>query len=728
MTDDAVNAAFLSTLRAGSGARKLAWTVLLASALVFLAAAPYAKTPLARVDAFLPIYQSALVICELITATLLFGQFTILHSRALLLLASAYLFSALMAVAHALSFPGLFAPIGLLGGGAQTTAWIYYLWHGGFPLLVCLYVYWADSKRTFVRWPVRIAVVLSILFVVLLVVMLVLLCTKGHDQLPVIMQGNQDATTKIIAAASTWLLSLAALSMVLLWRRPLSILDLWLVVVLFIWIFDTALASVLNGGRFDLGWYAGRIYGLLAATFVLLVLLLEHGRLYRRLALSHAGEQQKSADLEQLGLQLEAANIKLAAQNRQLQEVSRLKSEFLANMSHELRTPLNAIIGFSEVLKDGVVGELDADQQEFICDIFNSGQHLLSLINDILDLSKVEAGKMTLDLEMLEMDSLLRGSLSIIKEKAANQRIQVQLDLPEALGQIRIDARKTKQILYNLLSNAVKFTPEGGQICLRATRVLRAAIENWRAEAPTAVLQPLQNKTFSEFLQLSVSDSGRGISSKEAPKLFQAFSQIDASLARETEGTGLGLVLILKLAQLLGGTVALASTPGQGSTFTVWLPWRELETPADDKEQLPALDAMLSTAPVILVIEDDDRAATLLRVQLASYDLSIVRASCAAEAMAWLATTLPAAIVLDILLPDINGWDLLAQLKASGAPTTSVPIVVVSIAAEKSRGHALGAAAVLQKPVGRQELLDALAVADMQHPDRPLAHVFSSAP
>jgi PAS domain S-box-containing protein len=278
----------------------------------------------------------------------------------------------------------------------------------------------------------------------------------------------------------------------------------------------------------------------------------------------------------------------LQQKNIELEAASRMKSEFLANMSHELRTPLNAIIGFSEVLRDGLVGDMTDQQREFIGDICGSGKHLLSLINDILDLSKVEAGKMTLDLEPVEVSSFLENSLSIIREKASARRIRVVMDEASDVGTIQADARKVKQILYNLLSNAVKFTTEGGEVTLKACRVPRAVVG-----APSGAWQcrsvALADNEFSEFLEVSVTDSGIGISGDGLERLFQPFSQVDSGLARKFEGTGLGLAMVKLLAELHGGTVAVASAVGRGSRFTVWLPVRTVEDgvlPVDDRAHL----------------------------------------------------------------------------------------------------------------------------------------------
>ncbi|MHC8318980.1 PAS domain-containing sensor histidine kinase [Pseudomonas sp. LB3P31] len=263
----------------------------------------------------------------------------------------------------------------------------------------------------------------------------------------------------------------------------------------------------------------------------------------------------------------------LEEKNLELEHASLMKSEFLATMSHELRTPLNAVIGFSEALKDGMVGDVTETQREYITDIFTSGQHLLSLINDILDLSKVEAGMMELELEPVELQGLLSNSLLIVREKAALQRIQLELDAGDDLGTFDLDLRKTKQIVYNLLANAVKFSAPGGVVTLAVQRVAREQVGTIAGDWPVHGFE-VPASEHEQFLQLSVSDSGIGIAQGDMDKLFKAFSQIDSSLARKFEGTGLGLALVKQLVELQGGSVAVASREGAGARFVAWLPIR----------------------------------------------------------------------------------------------------------------------------------------------------------
>jgi PAS domain S-box-containing protein len=398
----------------------------------------------------------------------------------------------------------------------------------------------------------------------------------------------------------------------------------------------------------------------------------------------------------------------LQQKNLELEEASRMKSEFLANMSHELRTPLNAIIGFSEVLKDGLTGEMTPQQRGFIGDIYTSGKHLLSLIDDILDLSKVEAGKMTLDLEPVHVSSLLRNSLSIVRERAAARRIHLDIDAPPDLGPIEADARKVKQIVYNLLFNAVKFTHEGGRITLRASRAARAdvgqASGSWAARS-----LPLAASEYEEFLKISVTDSGIGIPADGLEELFTPFTQIDSGLARKFEGTGLGLAMVKLLAELHGGTVAVESKVGEGSCFAVWLPVR-----APKELSIAPLAAAPSTRtaaiPSIrtaLVVEDDARSAGLIRVQLEAEGFKVLQASSAEEALALAAQQPLSLITLDVGLPGMDGWEFLACIKQ--VPNLrGIPVVITSIVADRNRGLSLGAAAVLQKPISRQELCASL--------------------
>ena len=265
---------FLSTLPATRGERDAALWVVGISAILFALAVPYAGMPLTPVPAFVASYQSALAINDIITAVLLFSQFAVLRSRALLMLSSGYLFTAAAALVHAMTFPGLFAPNGLLGSGPQTTAWLYMAWHGGFPLLVLFYALTKNRRAQVAAAPSQ-AVLLSVVVVAIVIVTITYIVTAQHDILPILLAGGHYTPIQIGIISAVWCLSLAALA-ALFFRKNRSVLDVWLMVVMCAWLFDIALSGIVNSGRFDLGFYAGRIYGLAAATFVLAVLLIEN--------------------------------------------------------------------------------------------------------------------------------------------------------------------------------------------------------------------------------------------------------------------------------------------------------------------------------------------------------------------------------------------------------------------------------------------------------------------
>jgi signal transduction histidine kinase len=262
----------------------------------------------------------------------------------------------------------------------------------------------------------------------------------------------------------------------------------------------------------------------------------------RQLERALAVEQQQAAELERKNLELEE-------ERRRVELQSKAKSVFLAGMSHELRTPLNAIIGFSDLMMQGVGGPLNEQQREFVGHVLASGRHLLNLVNDVLDLSKVEAGRMTLDQQWTELDGVVQAVRGVVSGLAAKQGVALEIEIPADLPRVFCDPVRVKQVLYNLLSNGIKFTPQGGRVSL--------------------VLQ-----RSGAWIEIAVTDTGIGIAEKDLPRLFREFEQIQTVSGSKPEGTGLGLALTRRLLALHGGTVSAQSQPGQGSTFTVRLPIR----------------------------------------------------------------------------------------------------------------------------------------------------------
>jgi DNA-binding response OmpR family regulator len=432
---------------------------------------------------------------------------------------------------------------------------------------------------------------------------------------------------------------------------------------------------------------------------------------------SAAGAAQALADsrAELLAL-LEQKNEALEALNAELLRASRAKSDFLSTMSHELRTPLNAIIGFSAILRDGMAGTLEPRQQDFAGHIHAAGQHLLALVNDILDLAKIESGKAELLLEPVAPDALLQDCLVVLQERAASAGVALAFAGLGAPARLCLDARRCKQIVLNLLSNAVKFTPPGGSVTLTATRVTRAQAAGTPPGFAAGRRLPLPDNEFAEFLQLSVLDSGSGMPAEALAQLFQPFSQLKHARSGELEGTGLGLATVARLAELHGGSAAVSSAPGQGSCFSCWLPWRTPEPAqgtgqgesAQQPTQTSALAATAQAArPRALVIEPDQAAALLMQAQLEAAGFTVRLADSAAAALAIDAAYRPDLITLDLRLPGMDGWDLLARLKQLPG-WSHIPVVVVSVDAQHEVGLSMGAAAVLPKPVMRGELVQQL--------------------
>src|SRR5258706_1797909 len=360
---------FLSSKPASKRGRRLALGVIAASFAIFLALVPFAKVQLTPVAAFIPVYQSAMVVNDLITATLLFGQFSILRSRAMLALAGAYLFTAFIASLHALTFPGLFAPAGLLGAGPQTTAWLYMFWHAGFPLLLIAYAWLKpiDAARAPVGMRTSTAVLATIAAALAAAMLLATIATNGQHELPPIMAGNRYTGAMIGVVSSVWLFSFLAL--VALWRqRPHTLLDVWLMVSMFAWMFGIALSAVLNQGRYDVGFYAGRAYGLAAASFVLLVLLLAHVVLHNRLARALDAERREREIAQHASGELIAANKELEA--------------FAYSVSHDLRAPLRAVDGYARILAEEYGTKLDDEGRRKLEVLCTNTRNMGELIDD----------------------------------------------------------------------------------------------------------------------------------------------------------------------------------------------------------------------------------------------------------------------------------------------------------------------------------------------------------
>ncbi|MCF4965975.1 PAS domain S-box protein [Nostoc sp. CMAA1605] len=402
---------------------------------------------------------------------------------------------------------------------------------------------------------------------------------------------------------------------------------------------------------------------------------------------------------------LRQTNEQLANANAELARATRLKDEFLANMSHELRTPLNAILGMSEGFEEGVFGAINDQQAKAIATIERSGRHLLELINDILDLSKIESGKLELQLSDIPIKSLCETSLVFIKQVALKKSIRLLTEIPHHLGSIQADDRRLRQVLINLLSNAVKFTPEGGTVTLKVWLEEPGEKECGGAGGGISCLssQSSLKCQASPHINFCVTDTGIGISPENIGKLFQPFMQLDSSLNRQYNGTGLGLALVQRITTLHGGTVCVDSQLGKGSCFTVRIPYitTDILPPKLATVQLPKNYSLSPNSPV-LIIEDSMAAADQITRYLLEMSIKCLVYPMGEGALEEVIRIRPALVILDLQLPNVSGWDVLKQLKLH-PQTKDIPVLIVSVVDERTQGITEGAFAYLVKPITRTQ-------------------------
>jgi len=391
------------------------------------------------------------------------------------------------------------------------------------------------------------------------------------------------------------------------------------------------------------------------------------------------------------------AEEKLFQTNTKLIRATRLKDEFLANMSHELRTPLNAILGMTEALQEGIFGNLNIKQFEALQTIEKSSSHLLSLINDILDLAKIESGQEHLSCTLASITSICSFSITVVEQLALKKNIQLKTAIPPYLPKLLVDQRRIQQVLINLLNNAVKFTPEGGKVTLE--------ISLWSEKNET-----LQDN----YLRMAVTDTGIGISAKDINKLFKSFVQLDSTLNRQYNGTGLGLALVKQIVELHNGKVGVTSELGVGSCFTIDLPYQEHDTPSSESRTstIAALNGEKSSinptlsSYLILLAEDNENNIQTFQAYLQAIGYRLIVAKNGQEAIDLAVSQCPDLILMDIQMPVMDGLEAIQSIRSIPNLVTTPIIALTALAMEGDRERCLeaGANEYFSKPVKLKEL------------------------
>ena len=627
--------AFLSTVIAGRGERRLALIVVVLSALGFAAAIPFAQTTLLRVDAFIPAYEAALALIAAITAVMLLGQFRWTRSPALLVLAAGYLYDALLIIPHALSFPGVFSPAGFLGG-EQTTAWLFNFWHGGFPLFVIAYAVsnaWRERRgRTADHGVAAATVGLAVLATAALAIGLTALAAHNDTMLPTLMAGNGYKPALTYVVSVTWLLDLVAIAV--LWRQPQhTVLDLWLLVMLCAWAFDIALSAVFNGARYDLGFYAGRAYGLLAASFVLGVLLVETGGLHSRLAAAKAlvdgYAQRLEARVRARTAELEAETAERQKAEAQLHQSQKMEAlgQLTGGLAHDFNNHLGIIIGNLDLLADP--GQLSADQKELVEEATTAAFNGAELTRRLLAFAR----RQPLRPARVDANKLIADIIKLLR-RTLGEQVEIRLNLDAAIPAILADPSQLETAIANLANNARDAMPRGGRLTI--TTGVRHLDEDYAAEHSEVVP--------GGYVLIEVSDTGAGMAPDILAHVFEPFF----TTKEPGKGTGLGLSMVFGFLKQSGGHVNVYSEPGRGTTFRLYL--RPDQALAEETGGPPVRgDEFNGTGERILVVEDNARLRAVLLRQLGELGYTVSEAGNADEAL----SLLDGGSEIDLLLTDV---------------------------------------------------------------------------
>ena len=564
MPDLAQSAAFISTAPTTRRERTVAAGAIAVSLVGFCVTAPFAQLQLLPLPAFIPLNQAAFFINDLITAILLLVQAPHLRSRALVVLACGYIFDALMIIPHTLTFPGLFSPTGLLGAGEQSTAWIYMFWHSGFPLFVIAYAMMREHPdRDRLKVQFWRSVLLSLFGVASLVCALTALTTAGQDVLPRVMFGNFYTPFLRFWTSATWLFSVAALAC-LYRRRRLTALDLWLSVVMCAWVLDVALSAVFNQGRFDLGFYAGRVYGLIAASFVLTALLVESSYLYARIQRSR--EQLIQAQkMEAIGL-------------------------LTGGIAHDFNNLLMVVRGAIELAES----QPGAVEHEKLVRLLRPAKRAVDngtvLTRSLLAFAK----RQPLAPTNIDINRLVEETSELL-QRTLGGAIRIETALSASPSLCSVDPNQLENAVLNLAVNARDAMPSGG--------VLTIETNNADLDVEDA---PAHGISAGRYILISVTDTGAGMSPEVQQQAFEPFFTTKGP----DRGTGLGLSQVYGFVNQSGGHIRLCSKVGHGTTVKIYLP---LDAENEEREVIATGNGGVEEPEPIGLMDDECQEAGAVR-------------------------------------------------------------------------------------------------------------------
>ncbi|WP_049974436.1 response regulator [Azospirillum sp. B4] len=679
-----------------------AFLVGLAMLALFLVGAVGAKTPVGNVPGLLPAYGVIILITDLLTSFLIASQFLLSGQRALLWLIGGYAYSGIMSVLQVAALPGAFAPLDPDGALSQSALWLYVAWHTVFPLAVLGFAHFQRTAPPAVAADARrpLALVTSLGAVVAAGLTMVAVLYAMDRWLPRVTLVNTYNNSMVVKAVYLVMLLLNFCTPAILATvtRVRTVGDLGLLISTV----ALALDTLLNGlglARFTLGWFLARADGAIASSVVLMMLLGEMVSLYRRVHLMNGQLNTQRERLLTLTDDLDRAR-RTAEEARQVAErANATKSDFLANMSHEIRTPMNGVTGMAQILLDT---PLTTQQRGYAEIIRDNADALLGVINDILDISKLEAGKVTLERVQFNLDELVDGVLAILGPKARDKGLEIgALVHDAAIGMWWGDPTRLRQVLLNLVGNAIKFTAKG-TVSVDITLL---------GDGPAL---PEQTRR----LRVTVQDTGIGIDTAKAGKLFQMFEQADSSITRRFGGTGLGLAISRQLVELMGGGIGVESTPGEGATFWFEVPLERAVAPA--LAVRPLGDHLRGRRA--LVVDDTPVNRLILVHHLATCGMTVDEASGGPQARNHLTQAmtamdqddagcpLPDVILIDHHMPGLDGPALAAWIRSEPRLAGVRLLMASSLEGPLGSRESLFDA-VVPKPIRRPQLLEALAKA-----------------